>query len=77
MARDRLDTDQELAGLLLDRERLLRSLAPVLRRVGSSNPHRAQINARHAKTRGRIRRELRANADALATRLMALRDTPT
>jgi hypothetical protein len=72
--RDRLDDDTTLRGLVLDRQRLLRQLGPALRRVGASNPHRTKINARLAVTRKRLRKELRANAEAIASRLLELSD---
>lgn len=71
-----MKTDVVLQGLLRDRQRLLESLAPVLRRVGASNPHRAKVNARAAATRKRIRRDLRANADAIVMRVVELNELP-
>lgn len=66
--------DQTLRALAHDRERLLQALAPTLKRVGASNPNRSKVNARLAITRKRIRKELRANAEAIAIRVMELSD---
>lgn len=41
-----MTNDAILRGMLLDRRRLLRQLAHVLRRVGPNHPDRKQINAR-------------------------------
>lgn len=64
--------DAELRGLLWDRARLLRELAPVLRYVGHSHPQRAAVNAKRSIIRKRIRKALRANAEAIAARCMHL-----
>jgi hypothetical protein len=69
-----IPTDAVLQSLARDRTRLLQALAPALQRVGSSNPNRSKVNARLATTRKRIRKELHANAEAMATRLMELLD---
>lgn len=64
----------ELRGLLEDRARLLRQLAPVLRRAGPDNPQRAAINAKRAIIRKRVRAELRRNAFAIAAHCASLYD---
>jgi hypothetical protein len=68
--------DPELQGMLLDRRRLLEELAPALRRVG---PHRTKTERAKANTSLRLRRldirkQLRANAELIATRCMTLFD---
>lgn len=66
--------DPELAGMLVDRQRLLRQLAPLLRRVGASHPQRSKVNAEKAVRRKQTRRDLRANAEAIAARLLEITD---
>lgn len=62
-------TDAELHALLLDRQRLLRELAHVLKRVGHSNPKRAAVNAKRAEKRKALRKHVRRNAEAIASRV--------
>jgi hypothetical protein len=68
--------DRELVGLCLDRQRLLRQLAPVLRRVGPSRPpaERRKLNIQRSKQRKLLRAALRANAEAISARCMQLAD---
>lgn len=61
-----LDDSAELRGMLVDRRRLLRQLAHVLRRVGASHADRAKINKKRSMLRKQVRRALRANAEQIA-----------
>lgn len=63
-----------LQGMLLDRRRLLKQLVPLLRRVGASHPERRKINADRSVRRKTVRKALRANADAIAARLLEIDD---
>lgn len=69
--------DRQLDGLVIDRQRLLRQLAPLLRRVGASNPKRHDLNAERAVRRKAIRKSLRQNAELIAARVMELNDELT
>lgn len=68
------DNDPDLIGMLMDRRRLLRQLAPLLRRVGASHPQRSKVNAEKSVRRKATRRDLRANAEAIAARLLEISD---
>lgn len=66
--------NDELYGMLLDRRRLLEQLAPALRRIG---PHRTKTERSKGNTSLRLRRleirkQLRANAELIATHCMTL-----
>lgn len=52
-------TDPTLMGLVLDRRRLLRQLAHVLRRVGPNHPQRATINKKRRRQRLELRHAVR------------------
>lgn len=68
------ENDPDLYGMILDRQRLLRQLVPLLRRVGASHPQRSQVNADRSTRRKTVRKSLRANAEAMAARLLELAD---
>ena len=69
-------SDRELDGLLWDRARLLRQIAPVLRYVGHAHPRRAAVNQARAIQRKALRKALRMNAEAIAARCMELYPPP-
>ena len=65
--------DATLAGLLLDRMRMQRQLAPLLTRVGKSHgAQRATLNHARSVKRKALRKALRANADAVSAYLLTL-----
>jgi hypothetical protein len=70
--------DPTLRGLLLDRDRLLRELAPVLRRVGPSRTRgvRRRLNGERRVKRLELRRAVRLNAEAIAARCADLSGIP-
>lgn len=68
------ENDPDLYGMILDRQRLLKQLVPLLRRVGASHPQRSQVNADRSTRRKKVRQALRANAEAMAARLLELAD---
>lgn len=70
--------DPTLMGFLLDRRRVLRQLAAVLRRVGPNHPDRATINRKRRKRRLELRKDLRGLELAIAARCdqLAFTDTP-
>jgi hypothetical protein len=51
--------DPVLMGLVLDRRRLLRQLAHVLRRVGPNHPQRATINTKRRRQRLELKHAIR------------------
>jgi uncharacterized protein involved in exopolysaccharide biosynthesis len=61
-----LDIDRDLHGMLRDRQRLLRQLARVLRRVGPNHPQRHQVNHARSVDRKQLKDALRKNADTIA-----------
>jgi hypothetical protein len=69
--------DSTLVGYLLDRRRVLRQLAAVLRRVGPNHPDRAKINMRRRKRRLELRKDLRSLELAIAARCDQLAFTDT
>lgn len=68
--------DDDLRGLLLDRERLLEKLAPTLRRAGPTHPDRAKVNQQRRVKRLQLRRAIRANAEMIAARCADLLGEP-
>jgi hypothetical protein len=66
--------DPELQGLVIDRQRLLRELAPILRRLGPHYENRATLNKRRAIKRHNLRKQLARNAEAIAARVALLYD---
>lgn len=67
-----MSEDRELKTLTIDRRRLMREYAGILKRVGASHPDRSKINAARARMRGACRRALRRNAELIAARVMEL-----
>lgn len=68
-----LDTQApELRGLILDRQRLMRQYAKILRRIGASNPKRSQLNRKRAAQRLELRRAMRQNANEIAAYLLRI-----
>lgn len=65
-------TDVELRALVAERRLLLRQLSEVMARVGSSNSHRATINAERARQRKEYRRAIRRTEAAIAARCALL-----
>lgn len=63
----------ELDGLCMDRQRLMRQLAPLLKRIGPNNPQRSAINAQRAVKRKQVKKALRKNADAIAALILQRR----
>lgn len=53
------------------RLQLIRQLAPVLRRAGPNHPDRQVENKRRAATRKQIKKDLQANANAIASLVMS------
>lgn len=66
--------DLALRGFLLERRKIMRDLATVLTRVGYNNPKRKQLNAERSKKRKLLRRRLRLNSEAIASRWSELFD---
>jgi hypothetical protein len=64
-------SDEMLALLAADRERLLRRYAQVMKRVGGAHPNRSAENARRAELRKRYRQSLRINADKIVQTVCA------
>lgn len=67
-----MPNDEMLSGLLLDRQRLTRDYAKVLKRVGPNHPERKARNKSRSAKRKALRKALRANADAIAAHCMAM-----
>lgn len=68
--------DPTLRGLLIDRQRILRELAPILRRVGPNRPDRAKLNAARRLRRLELRQDLRRCESAIVARVANLLGVP-
>jgi hypothetical protein len=64
--------DTELVRLAKQRVRLMTELARLFKWAGPSHPNRSKENAKRAKHRRRVRKELRENALEITSRVMEL-----